>query len=132
MKVLLDTGVWFRRYFQLPQKATLLRFLDVEVTEFYLSPLSIAELTFKWQRGNLKGIPDPECWIQHATNNFIMVNPSSAASLQAGLWDWDYGDLVDRVLAAIAKEHDLILVHTDKVLKDFAGFPQKYFPNVAL
>ena len=60
-----------------------------------------------------------------------MVNPSPTASLQAGLWDWDHGDLVDRMLAAIAKEQDLILVHTDKVLKNLGGFPQKYFPNVA-
>ena len=38
--------------------------------------------------------------------------------------------MVDRVLAAIAKEQNLLLVHTDTVLKKLTGFPQKYFPNV--
>jgi len=131
MKALLDTGVWFRRYHGLPQKSSLTEFLNEEVTEFYLSNLSIAEIVFKWQRGRLPSIPDPKDWIQHATTNFIMVNPTTNASLQAGLWKREHGDLVDRMLAAIALEEGLTLVHTDKVLKNQTGFPQKYFPNAS-
>ena len=51
--------------------------------------------------------------------------PDSAAAMAAGMWDWSHGDLVDRTLAAIAKERALTLIHTDKVLKNLAGFPQK-------
>jgi predicted nucleic acid-binding protein len=37
--------------------------------------------------------------------------------------------LVDRCLAAIAAETGITLVHTDKVLRGFEGFPQKFFKN---
>jgi PIN domain nuclease of toxin-antitoxin system len=129
MRALLDTGVWFRRYHRLPMSRALRQYLD-EVTEFYLSPLSIAEITYKWQRGKLPQIPEPRTWVAHAVENFIMIDLSSAAALQAGLWPWAHGDLVDRSLAALAAESGVTLVHTDKVLRDLAGFPQKWFKNV--
>lgn len=132
MKVLLDTGVWFRRYHGLPMKASLTQFLNDEATEFHLSPLSIAEITFKWQRGRLPSVPDPAIWVPHAVENFSMVNPSTEAGLNAGLWDWDHGDLVDRLLAAVAAETEIPLVHTDRVLKSLEGFPQRFFPNAAM
>jgi PIN domain nuclease of toxin-antitoxin system len=129
MRALLDTGVWFRRYHRLPMSRALRQYLD-EVTEFYLSPLSIAEITYKWQRGKLPQVPDPRTWMAHAAENFIMIDLSSAAALQAGLWPWAHGDLVDRSLAAISSQSEITLVHTDKVLRDLPGFPQKWFKNV--
>lgn len=132
MKALLDTSVWFRRYHSLPMKKSLRDFLRREVTEFHLCPLSVAEITFKWQRGRLPGVPDPQAWLDHSLENFVIEPPSFSAAAAAGLWSWDHGDLVDRTLAAIAKETDLLLVHTDSVLKGLGGFPQRYFPNVSL
>ena len=129
MRALLDTGVWLRRYHRLPMNRALRQYLD-EVTEFYLSPLSIAEISYKWQRGKLPEVPDPRTWVAHAVENFIMIDLSSAAALQAGLWPWTHGDLVDRALAAISAESQLTLIHTDKVLRDLPGFPQKWFKNV--
>ena len=131
MKVLLDTGVWFRRYHGLPMSQPLRDFLNEEVEEFHICPLSVSEIYFKWQRGRLAGIPDPQTWVLHSLQNFVMELPNSGAAMTAGLWDWDHGDLVDRTLAAIAKEKSLTLIHTDKVLKNFTGFPQKWFRNVA-
>lgn len=112
------------------RSATLRRFLDKEITEFHLCPLSVAEITFKWRRGRLAGVSDPADWVSHALENFVLESPSATATQRTGAWDWPHGDLVDRVLAAIAKERDLPLVHTDTVLKKLPGFPQKYFPNV--
>jgi len=132
MKILLDTGVWFRRYHQLPLKPSLAEFLENEGNEFHLCPLSVAEIAFKWHRGRLPGIPSPEQWVEHSLENFLLVHPNPAAARQAGLWEWDHGDLVDRLLAAIAAESDLLLVHTDRVLKKLGGFPQRYFPNAAM
>lgn len=132
MKVLIDTGVWFRRYHRLPLKRSLISFLDKEVSEYHLCPLSIAEITFKWQRGRLPGVPDPKEWIEHSIENYTMEMPSANASLKAGLWDWEHGDLVDRLLAAIAFDTKLTLVHTDRVLKSLKGFPQHYFPNASM
>jgi len=130
MRALIDTGVWFRRYFRLPMSRSLKRFLEDEVTEFHLCPLSVAEITFKWRRGRLAGVPDPRDWLDHALENYTLEPATLAACLQAGRWDWAHGDLVDRLLAAIASETGLVLVHTDTVLKDLAGFPQRYFPNL--
>lgn len=131
MKALLDTGVWFRRYHGLPMSQPLRDFLNEEVDEFHICPLSVSEICFKWQRGRLSGIPDPQRWVEHSLQNFVMEMPDSAVAMTAGLWDWSHSDLVDRTLAAIAKERELTLIHTDKVLKNFSGFPQKWFRNVA-
>ncbi len=130
MRALLDTGVWFRRYHRLPISRALRQYLD-SVTEFYLSPLSVAEISYKWQRGKLPQVPDPTTWTDHALENFILLDLSAAAALRAGLWPWEHGDLVDRSLAALAAESDITLVHTDKVLRDLGGFPQKWFRNIA-
>jgi PIN domain nuclease of toxin-antitoxin system len=130
MRALLDTGVWFRRYHHLPMSAALQAYLG-QVTEFYLSPLSIAEISYKWQRGKLPQVPDPRSWVAHSVENFILLDLSPAAGLQAGGWPWTHGDLVDRALVAIAAETGIPLVHTDKVLRDLEGFPQKWFRNVA-
>ena len=132
MKVLIDTGVWFRRYHGLPLKRSLIEFLDTDVSEFHLCPLSIAEITFKWQRGRLPSVPDPKEWIERAIENYVIEMPTANASLKAGLWEWEHGDLIDRLLAAIASETKLTLVHTDRVLKSLQGFPQKYFPNASM
>jgi PIN domain nuclease of toxin-antitoxin system len=106
-------------------------FLNNEVEEFHICPLSVSEICFKWQRGRLPGVPDPQKWVAHSLQNFVMEMPDSAVAMTAGLWDWAHGDLVDRTLAAIAKEKGLTLIHTDKVLKSMTGFPQKWFRNVA-
>ena len=122
MKALLDTGVWFRRYHGLPMSQPLRDFLNEEVDEFHICPLSVSEICFKWQRGRLPDIPDPQRWIAHSLQNFAIEMPDCTASMIAGLWDWDHGDLVDRTLAAIAKERNLTLIHTDKVLKTSQAF----------
>ena len=132
MKVLLDTGVWFRRYHGLPMGRALKSFLETEVTEFHICPLSVAEICFKWQRGRLPSVPNPSDWLAHSLESFVIQNASPAAAQRAGLWDWNHGDLVDRSLAAIAAENDLPLIHTDKILRNLKGFPQKWFRNVAM
>ncbi|HVS63923.1 MAG TPA: PIN domain-containing protein [Thermoanaerobaculia bacterium] len=132
MKALIDTSVWFRRYHGLPMKRSLRRFLQEEVSEFHLCPLSVAEICFKWKRGRLPGVPDPEHWVDRSLENYVLELPGAAVSKKAGSWPWPHGDLVDRVLAAIAAESDLVLVHTDRVLESLGGFPQRYFPNASM
>ena len=129
MRALLDTGVWFRRYHGLPMSRVLRQYLD-SVTEFYISPLSVAEICYKWSRGKLPQVPDPASWVPESLENFIMLDLSPQAALQAGRWPWAHGDLVDRSLAAMAAGTGITLVHTDKVLRDLEGFPQKWFKNV--
>ncbi len=132
MKALLDTGVWFRRYHRLPLSKPLQKFLAEEVTEFHLSPLSVAEITYTWKRGKLPYVPDPQQWVSHSLENFLLESVSPEIALRSGLWDWDDGDLVDRTLSAIAVERDLTLIHTDKLLRTYSGFPQKWFQSTEI
>jgi PIN domain nuclease of toxin-antitoxin system len=113
-------------------KRSLREFLQHEVSEFHLCPLSVAEITFKWQRGRLASVPDPREWVDRSLENYVLELPDVAVSKKAGLWPWPHGDLVDRILAAIAAETDIVLVHTDSVLKSLRGFPQRYFPNASM
>ncbi len=112
-------------------RPSLKKFLREEIEDFYLCPLSILEITFKWRRGRLPQVPDPNLWLAESLEDYGFINPSANAALKAGLWEWDHGDLVDRTLAAVALETGLSLVHTDTKLKDLAGFPQRYFPSTA-
>ncbi|MGZ8938688.1 MAG: hypothetical protein ACXW32_05695, partial [Limisphaerales bacterium] len=75
------------------------------------------------------GIADPKEWVEHSLENVMLEEPSGVACLQAGRWAWPHGDLVDRLLAAVAWERNLTLIHTDSVLKDLTGFPQRYCPS---
>jgi predicted nucleic acid-binding protein len=62
----------------------------------------------------------------------LQTAPVTASSaLQAGLWDRDYGDLVDLTLTAIALETGIPLIHTDRVLKRSSGCPQRSFRGKA-
>ena len=93
-----------------------------------MCPLSVAEITFKWQRGRLKDAGSGNVGASFA-EHFVLENPSATAAQQAGQWSWGHGDLVNRVLAAIAKEQNLLLLLRYRFEK-LTGFPQKYFPNV--
>jgi PIN domain nuclease of toxin-antitoxin system len=131
MKALIDTGVWFRRYHRLPLKSSLMQFFE-GVREWHLSPLSVAEIAYKWRRGRLRMIENPKLWIEDAIAGYHLEGLTPEICRQAGAWDWDHGDLVDRLLAATAKATGLTLVHTDTRLKNFTGFPHKYFANAPL
>ena len=113
----------------LPMKAPLRKCLEEEVSEFHLCSLSVAEIAFKWRRGRLPGVPDPKEWVAESRRSYQVRTPDQLICLRAGGWDWPHGDLVDRIVAAMAVEKGLVLVHTDSALKDLHGFPQRYFPN---
>ena len=131
MKVLLDSGVWWWRFHRLPLAKGLTEFLEREVSEFWLSPVSVAEMLYKWRhKPKLLPGPDPASWLDGALTGFRVAPFSLAVARRAGLWDWQHGDPADRILAATAVELDLTLTHTDLVLKALPGFPQRYFPAV--
>ncbi len=127
MKVLLDSGVWWRRTFQLPMKQPLKEFLAQDVTEWWLSPFSVAEMFYKVRH---KGLPAPQTdeWFEKSLVGYRLANLSFAAGKQAGQWNWPHGDPIDRLLAATALDLGITLIHTDSVLKNLKGFPQIYFP----
>jgi len=131
MRALIDSGLWWRRYHGLPMSRRLARFLEQEVSEFWLCPLSVQEMLYKWRHRKLPA-PDPAGWLAEATTGYRTAPVTFEAARVAGLWDWAHGDPVDRLLAAVANTEGLTLVHTDQRLRTLTGFPQRYFPNVGM
>jgi PIN domain nuclease of toxin-antitoxin system len=129
MKVLLDTGVWWRWMTKGPLRRTLLEFLDKEASEFYLCPLSVLEAFYKVERQRLSE-PQDKDWRTRIVEGFKLAPVTFESARLAAEWTWAHGDPVDRILAAVAATQNLTLVHTDRVLKDFAGFPQRYFKSM--
>ena len=130
MKALIDSGVWWKRYHQLPLHPALVQQLAT-VTEWYLCPLSVEEMLYKWRhKPKLLPAPDPKDWLDHSLQGYRPALLTFESARLAGLWDWPHGDPVDRALAAIARAEDYTLIHTDTKLKELPGFPQLYFPNV--
>lgn len=127
MRVLLDSGVWWRKALHLPMRKALADFLAHDVTEWWLCPLSPAEMLYKVKFRKLPA-PTHDGWLPQALNGYRTAPFTMEAGAQAGRWDWAHGDPVDRCLAAVALTQGLTLIHTDTVLKDLGGFPQKFFP----
>jgi PIN domain nuclease of toxin-antitoxin system len=126
MKALLDSGVWWRHAMRLPMRKNLAGFLENEVAEWWLSPLSVGEMLFKVKHRRLPA-PTHTGWLNEAVSGYRIAPLSFSAGVKAGQWDWEHGDPVDRFLAAVALTEGLTLIHTDERLKVLDGFPQKYF-----
>jgi len=127
LKVLLDSGVWWYRTLELPLKKPLLEFLKHDVTEWWLSPLSVSEMLYKVTHKKLLS-PNGSEWLQDMVRGYRIAPLTIEAGRIAGEWKWRHGDPIDRMLAAVALTEGLTLIHTDKVLKELSGFPQIYFP----
>lgn len=127
MKVLLDSGVWWRKSGKLPMKKPLADFLENDVTEWWLSPFAVAEMLYKVKHKKLPA-PVGADWLNESLQGYRIAPFTIEAGKIAGSWNWKYGDPVDRCIAAVAVSEGLTLIHTDTVLKNLAGFPQLYFP----
>ena len=131
MRALIDSGLWWRRFHGLPMSRPLARCIEQEVSEFWLCPVSIQEMLYKWRHRKLPG-PDPSEWMAEAVRGYRLAFVTFDAGRLAGLWEWPHGDPVDRLLAAVAQTEGLTLTHTDQRLRYLTGFPQLYFQNVGI
>jgi len=131
MRVLADTGVWFRFVRRLPLPRKLETVLSDSSTERFLCPISSMEIVRKWQCGKLP-CPAPRDWLDHALQGFQVLPITEPIARQAALWDWDHKDPADRLISATAERHGIELWHTDVVLEKLAGFPHRYFKGIAL
>lgn len=130
MRVLTDTGVWFRFARRLPQAPKLQVALDDPENRKYVSALSSMEIIRKWQSGRLP-CPNPEEWLDEALEGFEILPITEAIARRAALWDWEHRDPADRLIAATAALNRIELWHSDTVLEKLDGFPQRYFKAVA-
>ena len=130
MRVLADTGVWFRfvRRLPLPKKIELV--LAGNETERFICPISSMEIVRKWQSGKLP-CPHPHEWLDHALVGFEILPITEPIARLAALWEWEHRDPADRLIAATAERHGIELWHTDTILEKLTGFPQRYFKSIA-
>jgi len=131
MKILLDSGVWWRWVTNGPMHKSLSRFLEKEVSDYYLCPVSILECYYKVAH---RREPEPEIkdWKNLFLEGYKIAPISFEAAKLAGNWEWEHGDPCDRLITAVAAVERLPLVHTDKRLERLTGFPQRYFQNIQL
>lgn len=126
MRILADTGIWFRFVRRLPLPHRIEAMLADAATERFLCPISSMEIARKWASGKLP-CPDPEDWLDQALQGFEILPITEPIARRAALWDWDHKDPADRLIAATAERHGIELWHTDTVLQKLKGFPQRYF-----
>jgi PIN domain nuclease of toxin-antitoxin system len=131
VRILLDTGIWFRFVRRLPQAQKLQAGLEDPDHNKFLSAISSMEIIRKWQTGRLP-CPNPEEWIDDALEGFEIIPVNEGIARRAALWDWEHRDPSDRLIAATALVHRIELWHSDTILAKLEGFPQRYFKAVAL
>lgn len=119
MRYLLDTNAWLR-WFHRPQEicAVTRQLLNAEPL-VALSPMSIIEVAQKAHQGKLI-LPLPvDVWVrQSLPAGRVKVLPLSVdVALASYAWPADFhGDPADRIIAATANVHRLILVTSDEKL----------------
>jgi PIN domain nuclease of toxin-antitoxin system len=128
MKVLLDSGVWWRFKRGAALHPRLLSLLGKEDLEPYLSPLSVMEIEYKIAQGRLEEPKAPD-WRAASLEGLELAPLTVEAARLAAGWTWEHRDPFDRLLAGVAQAGGLTLIHTDTVLKGLEGFPQEYFPG---
>jgi PIN domain nuclease of toxin-antitoxin system len=131
LRVLADTGVWFRFVRRLPLPKKIETVLADGETERYLSPISSMELIRKWQSGKLP-CPDPGEWLDQALQGFEILPITEPIARLAAEFDWIHRDPADRLIAASAEQHGIELWHTDTILQKLTGFPHRYFKGITL
>jgi PIN domain nuclease of toxin-antitoxin system len=124
MELLLDTHVLLWALLE-PQKLSpgLRAALEDRDNALVVSAASAWEIATKWRLGKLQQARAVVENYAMALDRLAAVDlPISAAvARQAGLWDVPHRDPFDRLLAAQASSHDLVLASTDPAFAQFAG-----------
>jgi PIN domain nuclease of toxin-antitoxin system len=124
MELLLDTHVLLWALLE-PQKLSpgLRAALEDRDNALVVSAASAWEIATKWRLGKLQQARAVVENYAMALDRLAAVDlPISAAvARQAGLWDVPHRDPFDRLLAAQASSHDLVLTSTDPAFAQFAG-----------
>ena len=84
MRVLADTGVWFRFVRRLPLPRKVETILADSGTQRCLCPISSMEIVRKWHSGKLP-CPNPEDWLDQALQGFEILPVTEPIARQAAL-----------------------------------------------
>jgi PIN domain nuclease of toxin-antitoxin system len=125
LMLLLDTNVWFKRYWRLPLPAALERRLENE--ELAVSPISVLETATKMRKGHFPGIPPLEQWLSAAIDGYFLAALTPEIAAAAGADPWNHQDPADRLIVHTAKANQFTLAHTDFVIRQRTDLRQAYF-----
>ena len=123
--LLLDTNVWFKRYWRLPLPRALERRMETE--ELALSPVSALEVATKIRKGHFPGIPPIEQWLWAAVDGYFIPPLTPEIAAAAGADKWKHQDPADRMIVHTAKANQFTLAHTDAAIRKRSDLRQAYF-----
>jgi PIN domain nuclease of toxin-antitoxin system len=112
--LLLDTNVWFKRYWRL-LPAALERRMDAE--ELAISPVSAIEIATKIRKGHFPGIQPLEQWFSAAIDGYFIAAWTPEIAAAAGADSWARQDPADRIIVHTAKANQFTLAHTDAMIR---------------
>jgi PIN domain nuclease of toxin-antitoxin system len=130
LRYLLDTSVWLRAIVEpetIPPKVQ--QILDGRNEQFGLAPISLWEVAKKQQIGKLKLQKDLNSWLRQAVAAHIQLLPMTTeiASEAMMLPAFPNRDPADELIVATARIHQLTLLTTDAMLKNYRHATIHYF-----
>ena len=134
MTYLLDTGVWYRAAAEpesIPSREA--QILADRSAQFGLSAISLWEIAKKVQIGKLELTKDLAAWFEDTTGAHITLLPLDARTVVEAtrLPAFPNRDPSDELIVATARIHSLVLLTTDRALKNYAHARIHYFKPLA-
>jgi PIN domain nuclease of toxin-antitoxin system len=123
--LLLDTNVWFKRYWRLALPKVLERRMEADALA--LSPVSTLEIATKIRKGHFPGIPPMAQWLAAALDGYFIAALTPEIAAAAGADPWRHLDPADRMIVHTAKANQFTLVHTDAIIRRRTDLRQAYF-----
>lgn len=119
MRYLFDTNAWLRWFHQPEELNALTRRIINAESVIALSPMSIIEIAQKVHKRKLSFSIAVEQWVRDSTpvDRIELLPITIEIALRSYEWPDDFqGDPADRIIAATAAVHGLILVTSDEKL----------------
>lgn len=119
MKLLLDTHIWIWYLASNPRLSqTLIKAIEDETNELYLSPISIWETLLLGEKKRVILEPTPEEWVKDSLLELEVIEAplSNEIAILSRKLDLVHQDPADRFIAATAVHYGFILATVDENL----------------
>ncbi len=132
MHYLLDTGIWLRLSREpgtLPEGCRAALGTEPQVG---LSAVSLREVAWKAAQGKLD-LGEPTLrWFRKALTSQLAILPLTPeiAADSAGLEDFPVDDPYDQMIVATARQHDLIIMTSDRAWRDYPHAKVRYYKPI--
>lgn len=124
IRYLLDTNAWLNLREAPERLSQSSRLILASEMEFAISPMSIVEIAQKASRGRLVLKCTLDTWVAKSIGSIVTVLPiSPEIAIEAYRLPDFHNDPADRIIAATARFHGLILVTSDRKMLDHPSVP---------